>query len=69
MWAQMNNTMPSTNTQIMPACHAASHPLDALIGSMMAKTTKNMCGTLGPEGRAVTSLRPSLAPSRMAIQA
>jgi hypothetical protein len=27
---------------------------------MMTKTTMNMCGTDGPEGRAQTSVRPSL---------
>ena len=38
--------------------------IGTLIGSMMANTTKNMWGTLGPDGSAVTSLRPSRSPSR-----
>ena len=68
--AHTNSMMPSTKTQIMPACHAVCQaPVLALIGSMMAKTTKNMCGTLGPEGSAVTSLRPSFSPRRLAMNA
>ena len=36
------------------------------IGSMMTKTTMNMCGTLGPYGSAVTSVRFSRRASRRA---
>ena len=47
--------------------HHASPPYQATsgffvsryTGSMTRKTTMNMCGTLGPYGIAVTSLRPS----------
>jgi hypothetical protein len=57
--APRNSTIPSMNTQARPACQASiGSPLWARIGSMMASATKNMCGTLGPDGSAATSLRP-----------
>ena len=68
--APINRTIPSTNTHIRPAAHAASHDFVlSFMGSIIANTTKNMCGTLGPEGNAVTSLRPSRSASRRAIKA
>ena len=70
MKAPANNTMPSMKTQARPA----SQPLIGsfvckVIGNMMTKTTMNMCGTLGPDGRAVTSSRPVFSASLFAIQA
>ena len=35
---------------------------------MITKVTMNMCGTLGPYGIAVTSVRPSCGASRSASQ-
>ena len=46
-------------TQARPASQPfTGSPVASLIGSMMTKTTMNMCGTLMPDGRAQTSLRP-----------
>jgi hypothetical protein len=50
--------MPMRNAHASPACHACSGSSVArYTGSMTTKTTMNMCGTLGPYGRAVTSER------------
>ncbi len=47
------------NTQTRPACHPfTGSPVLSAIGSMITKVTMNICGTLMPEGRAHTSLRP-----------
>lgn len=40
-----------------------------LIGNMITKVTMNMCGTLMPEGKAHTSLRPVRLASRYAKKA
>ena len=48
-----------TNTQVRPASQAWTGSLvTARIGSMTTKVTTNICGTLVPDGRAVTSVRP-----------
>jgi hypothetical protein len=44
-------------------------PVFAAIGSMITKTTTNMCGTLMPEGSAQTSLRPVFLARRHASDA
>lgn len=56
---------PIISTKLWMKTHVnpASQPLTGLpvcrvIGSMITKTTTNMCGTLVPEGSAQTSLRP-----------
>ena len=47
------------NTQVSPASQPLiGSPVADAIGSMMTKTTMNMCGTLMPEGNAHTSSRP-----------
>jgi hypothetical protein len=53
------STKLCTKTQVRPA----SQPLMGsfvvtAMGSMMTKTTTNMCGTLMPDGSAHTSVRP-----------
>jgi hypothetical protein len=46
-------------TQTRPASHPLTgSPVLAAMGSMITKVTTNMCGTLIPDGRAQTSLRP-----------
>jgi hypothetical protein len=51
---------PTMNAHASPARQAfTGSPLAISVGSMTTKTTKKMCGTDGPYGRAVTSLRPS----------
>jgi hypothetical protein len=63
------NAPSSTMTPMMkhharPACHARIGSLVLMYtGSMIRKTTMNMCGTLGPYGIAVTLPRPSTLPS------
>ena len=56
---------PTISTKLWMKTHVspASQPLIgspvlSAIGSMMTKTTTNMCGTLMPEGSAQTSVRP-----------
>ena len=62
--------MPMTKHQASPACHAATGlPVLRATGSMIRKTTMNMCGTLGPYGIAVTVSRRSPLASRCASQA
>ena len=47
------------NTHVRPASHPfTGSPVFEAMGSMMTKTTTNMCGTLMPEGKAQTSVRP-----------
>jgi hypothetical protein len=49
------------NTHTSPASHPLmGSPVADAIGSMMTKVTTNMWGTLMPDGRAHTSLRPVL---------
>ncbi len=61
---------PCRNTQARPASQAfTGSPVMPRIGSMMTKTTMNMCGTDGPEGSAQTSARPSFFASCQPIQA
>jgi hypothetical protein len=49
MKAPRRMMIPITKHQASPACHAAiGFPVRSAIGSMMRKTTMNMCGTLGP---------------------
>ena len=46
-------------TQVSPASQPLmGSPVFNVIGSMMTKVTTNMCGTLMPDGRAQTSVRP-----------
>ncbi len=53
------STKLCTNTQVRPASQPLiGSPVLAAIGIMMTKTTMNMCGTLMPDGKAQTSLRP-----------
>ena len=53
------NTKLWMNTQVRPASQPLiGSPVFSAIGSMMTKTTTNICGTLVPDGSAVTSLRP-----------
>ena len=53
------NTKLWTNTQVSPASHAWTGSLVLpRIGSMTTKVTTNICGTLMPDGRAQTSVRP-----------
>jgi hypothetical protein len=48
-----------TNTQVRPASHACTgSSVLARTGSITTKVTTNMCGTLMPDGRAQTSVRP-----------
>ena len=64
------NTKLCTKTQVSPASHAWSGSLVAsLIGSITTKVTTNICGTLMPDGRAQTSVRPVRAARRYANQA
>jgi hypothetical protein len=68
--APINTTMPMMNAHARPACHAAVVlPVEIAVGSIITKTTMNMCGTLGPYGIAVTSLRPSRIDRRRARKA
>ncbi len=65
--APINTITPMTNAQARPASQARiGSPVLRKIGSMMTKTTMNMCGTLGPYGRAVTSVRFSFRANRRA---
>ena len=49
MNAPISTMTPMTNAQASPASQACTGSLVARkIGSMMTKTTMNMCGTLGP---------------------
>ena len=58
------------NTHTRPACQPFSgSPVLSEIGSMITKVTMNMCGTLMPDGRAQTSLRPVLRAKRYARKA
>ena len=67
MNAPSNTMTPMMNDQAIPAVQATSGlPVASAIGSMITKTTMNMCGTLGPYGIAQTSVRPSLRASRRA---
>jgi hypothetical protein len=53
------------NTQTRPADQAfMGSPVLMLTGSMITKVTMNMCGTLTPDGRAQTSVRPVFRASR-----
>ena len=55
------------NAQARPDCHACIGSLVfRYTGSMTTNTTMNMCGTLGPYGNAVTSVRFSRLASRRA---
>jgi hypothetical protein len=59
--------MPIMNAHASPDCHACNGSLVfRYTGSMTTNTTMNMCGTLGPYGNAVTSLRFSRRASRRA---
>jgi hypothetical protein len=52
-------------TQTSPASQPLiGSPVRAMIGSIMTKITTNICGTLMPDGRAQTSLRPVSRASR-----
>ena len=67
MNAPISTITPITNAQARPACQARiGSPVLSAIGSMITKTTMNMCGTLGPYGIAVTSSRCSRRASRRA---
>ena len=49
MKAPISTITPMTNAQARPASQARTgSPVARKIGSMMTKTTMNMCGTLGP---------------------
>ena len=62
--APSSTMTPMMKHQASPACQASiGFLVSRYIGSMTRKTTMNMCGTLGPYGIAVTSLRPSALPS------
>ncbi len=62
--APSSTMTPMMKHQARPACQARIGSLVLrYIGSMIRNTTMNMCGTLGPYGIAVTSLRPSVLPS------
>jgi hypothetical protein len=69
------NAPSSTMTPMMklhasPACQASVASLVfRYTGSITRNTTMNICGTLGPYGSAVTSLRPSLFESWYAMYA
>src|SRR5580658_5562383 len=53
------STKLCTNTQVRPASQAWTGSLVFIrIGSITTKVTTNMCGTLTPDGRAQTSVRP-----------
>ena len=59
------STKLCTNTQVRPASQACTGFLVVIrIGSMTTNTTTNMWGTLMPEGRAQTSVRPVSLASR-----
>jgi len=59
------STKLCTNTQVKPASHACTGSLVlSRIGSMTTKVTTNMCGTLMPEGKAQTSVRPVFLATR-----
>ena len=58
---------PIMNAQASPACQACiGSSVARYTGSMTTKITMNMCGTLGPYGRAVTSVRFSRRANRRA---
>ncbi len=53
------------NTQVSPASQPLIGSLVvSAIGSMITKVTMNICGTLTPDGRAQTSVRPVFFASR-----
>ena len=55
---------PMMKAQARPACQASTASFVLrYTGSMITNTTMNMCGTLGPYGIAVTSVRRSLCAS------
>ncbi len=59
------STKLCTKTQVSPASQACTGSwVLARTGIMMTKVTTNMCGTLVPEGSAVTSSRPVLTARR-----
>ena len=59
------STKLCTNTQVRPASQACTGSLVlSRIGSMTTNVTTNMCGTLMPDGRAQTSVRPVFWASR-----
>ncbi len=59
--------MPIMNAHARPDSQACIASLVfRYTGSMTTKTTMNMCGTLGPYGKAVTSVRFSRLASRLA---
>ncbi len=67
MKAPISTMTPMMKAQASPAAQARTgSPVLRKIGSMMTKTTMNMCGTLGPYGMAVTSVRCSRRASRRA---
>ncbi len=67
MKAPIITMTPMMNAQASPAAQARiGSPVFRKIGSMITKTTMNMCGTLGPYGMAVTSVRRSRRASRRA---
>jgi len=58
------------NTQVKPASQPLTgSPVLLAMGSMMTKVTTNMWGTLIPDGKAQTSVRPVLAASLYAKRA
>ena len=58
--APISTMMPMMKHHARPARHAIIGSFVVrYVGSMIRNTTMNMCGTLGPYGIAVTSLRPS----------
>jgi hypothetical protein len=53
------NTKLWTKTQVSPASQPLiGSPVVSAIGSMITNVTTNMCGTLMPDGKAQTSVRP-----------
>ncbi len=60
MKAPSSTMTPMMKHHARPASQATRASLvSRYTGSMTRNTTMNMCGTLGPYGIAVTSLRPS----------
>jgi hypothetical protein len=58
--APISTMTPMMKHHASPACHARIGSFVVrYVGSMIRNTTMNMCGTLGPYGIAVTSVRPS----------
>ncbi len=63
----MMTMTPIMNAHARPDCQACIGSLVArYTGSITTNTTMNMCGTLGPYGSAVTSVRFSRRASRRA---